>query len=370
MFQLRPTTDPPALDRGPLAGAPRRAGPPKGPPDFLDSVRKQALRPRVLVAVGVAVALVYVVARRLLGIDLAQSWADLSGANPGLLLLALGVFYLTFLVRAARWKVLLENVGLRPSAGRNSPSFLGLAKLMLLAAFANSVTVAQLGDAYRAHALRDRADISFPTALGTILAERVIDLVVLAAMLSLAALSAYSDVLPSRVAQMLIIGAGAAGVGVVFLASLRRLRPIADRLVPERWQGVYRQLEAGTLDSLDRIPLLLAYTVLAWSIEGATIYLLAHSVGAAVSPSGALVAGLVASLLCVEPFTPGGLGVTEAGIVVVLVGLGVDPATAAAIAVLNRAVNFLSLAVAGPLLYAISGWRRAREITLGPRRRA
>ena len=356
MLQLRPSTDPPAHDRGRPTAA--RPSSPKSPPDFLDAVRRQALRPRVLVVAGAALALAYVVARKLLGIDLGESWTDLRDASPGLLLLALGVFYLTFLVRAARWKVLLENAGLRASAGRAAPSFLGLAKLMLLAAFANSVTVAQLGDAYRAHALRDRADISFPTALGTILAERVIDVVVLAAMLSLAALSAYSQVLPARVAEMLVIGAAAAGVGVVLLASLRRLRPLVDRLVPERWQGVYRQFEAGTLDSLDRIPLLLGYTVLAWGIEGATIYLLGASVGAALSPAGALVAGLVASLLCVEPFTPGGLGVTEAGIVVVLVSLGVDPAAAAAVAVLNRVVNYLSLAVSGPLFYAADGWRR------------
>ncbi len=169
---------------------------------------------------------------------------------------------------------------------------------------------------------------------------------------------------------MLVIGAAAAGVGVALLASLRRLRPLIDRLVPARWQGIYRQFESGTLDSLDRIPLLLGYTALAWAVEGATIYLLAHSVGAGISTSGALVAGLVASLLSVEPFTPGGLGVTEAGIVVVLVGLGVDPATAAAVAVLNRAVNFLSLAIAGPLLYAGGGWRRPRGRVGGSAHRA
>ncbi|HVC35486.1 MAG TPA: lysylphosphatidylglycerol synthase domain-containing protein, partial [Chloroflexota bacterium] len=52
-----------------------------------------------------------------------------------------------------------------------------------------------------------------------------------------------------------------------------------------------------------------------------------------------------------EPFTPGGLGATEAGIVLVLTGLGVSPDTAAAVAVLNRVVNYLSLAIVGPLLY-------------------
>lgn len=91
--------------------------------------------------------------------------------------------------------------------------------------------------------------------------------------------------------------------------------------------------------------------VVAALIEGATIYLPAAAVAAPVSALGSLVAGLVASLLSNEPFTPGGLGATEAGIVLVLTGLGVSPDTAAAVAVLNRVVNYLSLAIVGPLLY-------------------
>jgi uncharacterized membrane protein YbhN (UPF0104 family) len=44
---------------------------------------------------------------------------------------------------------------------------------------------------------------------------------------------------------------------------------------------------------------------------GATVWLLGLAVGLNLSATGALVAGLVASLLSVEPVTPGGLGVTE-----------------------------------------------------------
>jgi len=135
------------------------------------------------------------------------------------------------------------------------------------------------------------------------------------------------------------------------LGALRQLRPVVTRLIPNRWHDEYRRFEIGTIDSLRQVPLLLLYSAIAWLIEGATIYLLAAAVAVPVSAMGSLVAGLVASLLSNEPFTPGGLGATEAGIVLVLTGLGVSPDTAAAVAVLNRVVNYLSLAIVGPLLY-------------------
>lgn len=72
--------------------------------------------------------------------------------------------------------------------------------------------------------------------------------------------------------------------------------------------------------------MLAAYSVLGWLIEGATLWLLGLAVGLNLSATGALVAGLVASLLSVEPVTPGGLGVTEPGIVLVLTSLGISGA--------------------------------------------
>jgi uncharacterized protein (TIRG00374 family) len=134
------------------------------------------------------------------------------------------------------------------------------------------------------------------------------------------------------------------------------MRRVIERLLPHRWHAGYARFEHGAVQSLQRVPLLVSYSALAWLIEGATLLLLASAIGVDLSIGGALVAGLVASLLSVEPVTPGGLGVTEPGIVLVLTSLGVAAAGASAIALLNRLVNYLSLAVAGGLMYV---WRSA-----------
>jgi uncharacterized protein (TIRG00374 family) len=126
-----------------------------------------------------------------------------------------------------------------------------------------------------------------------------------------------------------------------------------QRVLPARWHPAYAGFQHGAVRSLRRVPVLAAYSACGWLIEGATLWLLSLAIGVNLSATGALVAGLVASLLSVEPFTPGGLGVTEPGIVLVLTSLGVAAASASTVALLNRLVNYLSLAAAGVVMVCL-----------------
>ncbi|MBV9328230.1 MAG: hypothetical protein JO352_31330, partial [Chloroflexi bacterium] len=58
--------------------------------------------------------------------------------------------------------------------------------------------------------------------------------------------------------------------------------------------------------------------------------------------------------------TPGGLGVTEPGIVLVLTSIGVAAAGASTVALLNRLVNYLSLALAGVVVFCLRSTRNTR----------
>jgi uncharacterized protein (TIRG00374 family) len=59
-------------------------------------------------------------------------------------------------------------------------------------------------------------------------------------------------------------------------------------------------------------------------------------------------------VLTTIPFTPAGLGFTEAGMVLILKQLGLDDNAAGAIALLNRVVNYWSIVVFGAILYIFS----------------
>src|ERR687889_272645 len=152
---------------------------------------------RNVVSFLLAVAVLYLVYRQVLGLDWRETWASVSGANAWFFALAFLIFYCSFPLRGLRWKVLLENVGYGRDVGLPVPSTLGLTRIMYLAWFANCVTIARLGDAYRAYLLKREAGFSFAVTLGTVLAERLLDLLVLAAMMGAGVLVVFGGSLPA-----------------------------------------------------------------------------------------------------------------------------------------------------------------------------
>ena len=305
-----------------------------------------------------AMGVLYLVYRQFLGVDWGVTWANVRGANAGLFALAFVVFYCSFPLRALRWKTLLGNVGYSPASGRPVPPASGLTRIMYLAWFANCVTVARLGDAYRAYLLKREAGVSFAVTLGTVLAERLLDLVVLALMLGAGALVVFGGSLPAEAAWALAAGLILSAVGVAGLLAMWRFRGAFERVLPGRLHAHYSRLEHGVVDSFrGRLPWLVALSVAGWLLEGAALYATAAAVGVPVSMAGALVVALAASLLSTVPITPAGLGFAEAGMVVMLGWLGLDSAAATAVTLLFRGINYWSIVALGFVLYAFGGAR-------------
>lgn len=315
---------------------------------------RRLFRPQTLISLLIAFAALYFFFTRGLNLDLQAVWGRMQSANLALLALAFGVYYTSFLVRGLRWQTLLGNVGYRRDRDPALPSLFGLTEILYLSWFANCVTIARLGDAYRGYLLKKNANVSFPVTLGTIVAERLLDLGVLAGLLGLALVVAFRGALPVEDLQVLAAGLALVGLSAVGLFLLPRLRPLAVRPLPARWHHHYANLEQGVLGSFKRLPRLIGLSLAGWLIESATLYLTARAVGAPVSVSGAVVVALVGSLLTIVPFTPAGLGVSEAGMVLLLGQFGVEASAASAIALLNRVINYWSIVLGGGILYLFS----------------
>src|SRR5919112_4504397 len=146
-------------------------------------LRRRIFSVRNVASFLLAVAVLYLMYREFLGVYWIETWASVQGANAWFFAVAFVVFYCSFPLRALRWKALLANVGYSGDTGRPMPSPLGLTRIMYLAWFANCVTIARLGDAYRGYLLKREAGVSFAVTVGTILAERLLDLLVLATMM-------------------------------------------------------------------------------------------------------------------------------------------------------------------------------------------
>jgi len=323
---------------------------------------RRALRPRNVASFLLALAVLYLVYQELLGLDWREPWTTVRGASAGLFALAFAVFYCSYPLRALRWRVLLANAGYgrgyTSGDGRPIPSIFGLTRIMYLAWFANCITVARLGEAYRAYLLKRAAGVSFAVTLGTVLAERVLDLAVLAAMMGAGVLAVSfllpsgSSSLPPEVLWALAVGLILSSVAVAGLLAMRSLRGAVEWALPKRLHGFYARLEHGVVGSIrGELALLVDLSAAGWAIEVAALYGVAEAVGAPVPVAGALMVALAASLLLTVPFTPGGLGFTEAGMVVLLQWLGLDLATAGAVTLLFRLINYWSIVVLGSVLY-------------------
>jgi len=103
------------------------------------SLGRSLKNPRTLISFGLAVAIILFVLRGL-NIDLAKTWQYMRGADLWLMSMALLVFYLTFPMRAIRWRLLLDNAGVPVRAGRKSwASLPALMEYLYLSWFANCI---------------------------------------------------------------------------------------------------------------------------------------------------------------------------------------------------------------------------------------
>src|SRR5918912_318825 len=246
---------------------------------------------RTLLSFGIAAAIL-VVAVGKAGINWGTALHTLRHANLALFGLAVVVYYASFPIRTYRWRSLMRNANhgaLQHKIARFP--LRDLTQILYLSWFANVVIPAKLGDVYRAYLARRWLGVSLSRTVGTILAERILDLVVLFPLLLVSAFLTFQAKLLSTHDSKITY---ALGVGLI---------------APGK-----------------------------------------------VGPMAALFLALGSSVLTTLPLTPGGLGFVEPFIFTVLALLGVAGgiSTGAAVAVLDRIISYLSIAVIGFFLYALT----------------
>src|SRR5579864_4639640 len=124
--------------------------------------------------------IILVVALSKSGVSVSDLKSALRQVNPVLYLAAFLLYYVSFPLRTIRWRILMRNANTGVDAERlRKASFVDLLEILYLSWFANCVIPAKLGDVYRAYLTRSAVGISASRTVGTILAERVLDLVVL-----------------------------------------------------------------------------------------------------------------------------------------------------------------------------------------------
>ena len=330
------------------------------------SLRSRLLNWRTIVPLIVVIVLLVYLAQKA-HIDPKQTWSTLKHANLLFFLAAFLIYYASFPLRALRWRILLQNVGFTKENGIHLPPFWKIVEIVYISFFANSIVPAKLGDLYRAYLLRQEIKVSVSRGVGTVLAERLLDLIVLLLLFIPAIIISLHENLPSQLRLALEITLGAVILGIAALFVLRQAREPIAKLVPIRFRGQYYHLQEGMLGSFRRLPLLASLTIGVWICEALRFFFVALSLslipGSFVHILAASVfIGLGEALLTVVPATGGGVGLVEGGMVAMIAlfyqGADVANHTAAAI-VLDRIISLVSLLVIGFVVFTLAFGRKA-----------
>jgi uncharacterized protein (TIRG00374 family) len=289
-------------------------------------------------------------------------------ANPLLILAAFGIFYLGFPLRGYRWARLLRGTGVSIRT-RDATEILFLSWLI------NCVVPAKLGDVYRAYLLKINSTVSLSRTFGTVFIERILDLFAIAVLGLAAGFWSFRDGMPPAIQTVFVIGIAvivALGAGLFTLRNFGR-RILTALPLPHRILDFYDRFEEGVFGAIGirSMPVLAVLTGLIWLTEALRLYLVVQAFGfddVSLGLSGAFFVALIGSLLTAVPLSPAGLGVVEAGVVVVLtVAYGVPLPEATAIALLDRVISVFSIIVLGSIAYVLSdkprgGARIAEEL--------
>ena len=319
------------------------------------AVRRQLFGWRELVSTIIPVALIAFFARN---VNWGEAITALRGSDPLYVLAALGVYYLSFPVRAVRWARLLREGG-HHIEGRD------LLRILMLGWFVNCLVPAKLGDLYRSYLVKRRFGISLSRTVGVVVAERLLDLFVVFGLLVVDGYVAFGRTVLPDLNILYVTGAGLGVVILLGLAALYALGPRIARFFPGEVRRISRLFREGVLHSFRALPVAGPLTLLVWFFEVARLLFVLSALGLHLPPSQVIFVAVASSLLTTVPLTPAGFGFVEIAMVYVLTtGFGLAQNDAIAVAVLDRAVSVFSVIVVGGVLYVRS--QRSDRIGGGP----
>lgn len=313
----------------------------------LGRLQRRAAASVLLFALGAAV-----VAGILGGGGMLRHLADVT---PGLLGALLALSLVNYAARALRWHLFCRRLGLTIPFGRSA--------LQYVAGFALTTTPAKMGEALRLWLMARSDGVPYRRSIPLLVADRVVDLCAVGALLLVSAAGAS--------AHPVLVGVAAAALAGTLLLGLRPGIGVAavDALygLSRRWTRRFAQLRGVARDTAALVSpgifgAAMLLSVLGWLAECVAFALVLDALGADVGLATAVLAFSASMLAGALSFLPGGLGGAEAAMLVVLAAAGVPMEVAVPATVVIR-VATLWFAVALGFAALAPAMRRAREAT-------
>ena len=277
------------------------------------------------------------------------------GDALGWLVGATALYVVATLLRGERWHRILHLTDIDV---RRVDSY----ALTTVGYMGNNVLPARAGEMMRVVLLSKRSDAGKRTLLGTVVGERVLDAVALAAIFLAVVFGLLRSIEVPADKPLLVMGVGAvfAALALVAIIVLRRHHAF------ERIREFARPLAGAPRALLSRQGVaLLAVTFVIWAFEASVYLAVAKAVGLDISGMGALYIMAFTNLVAMLPAGPGYVGTFDAAVVVGVKAVGGTGSQAVSYLLMLRFVLFLPITVVGliVLVTRYGGWSRLRAAT-------
>ena len=280
----------------------------------MESARKKKIIKKVLkylLFLSIMVVLLYLSFKNILWDEM---WKGLKSANIWWVVFSMIIGYVGFILRAHRWQFIIEPLGYKPSLKNTYDAVMFM--------YLTNMAVPRMGEVARCGALRKTEKIPFESLLGTVMLERVFDMVCLFAIgvvVVFLRLDVFGDFLNTKLWPLFVERTSGSLVlfillggfvfflilVIVFWKQIERL-PFVDK-IKKIWLGLLASLKSGF--QLKRRRAFLFYTALIWFfywLQGYSI-ILAMPETASLGAIDALFLMIVGGLGWVVP-APGGMG--------------------------------------------------------------
>ena len=277
--------------------------------------------------------------------------AELASIKPAWIILALTLYWVELGARVIRWRVLLSHLQ-TPVSDRQ------IAIAFIAGCAANNILPAKLGEALRADLLGRLANVSRVAAFGSIIVERLFDMMAILGMTAWGiwfATTAHPDTLAEVKHGLTLIAAPVAALTVVvcFLAT-RQNNPINLRIkaLTETAQNLVKGLNALRHPS-SYVKLVISSGVI-WSLNSITMWCILMALGVQLNASQTILLIGLTGIAAAIPAAPAGIGTLQYAFHLASVLFDFAPSVALVAATLVQLVLLGSATAVGALAYSFA----------------
>jgi len=283
-------------------------------------LKKLASISKMILPLGIGIFFIYLSYNNTTPEDRENIFLHIKNAEYRFVLFSAVFGALSHISRAYRWKFLLAPLGYRPRLINSV--------LAVLIGYVSNLGIPRSGELFRATVMDRFENIPFQKGFGTVIAERLVDLVILLCFISLALILQFDliwDILAKKSINPVQIIIIVVSVVVVFLV-LRKFinrsnNPILNKIrlfFAGLWEGII------SLKKMEHKWAFIGHTLFIWLMYLAMFYIIKFSIPETASLGlECLIAAFVVGALAISA-TNGGVGIYPFSVSLVLIAYGIS----------------------------------------------